>query len=70
MATRIYIATVDGKRRLVRANTPAAVRNHIAKDIIAVEVASPDDTYALGTQGVRVEELVAGPVQTEIVEAA
>lgn len=70
MATRLYLATTNGTQRLVRANTAAAVRNHIAKDTIAVEVASPDDTYKLAQAGIKVEETTAGPVQVEIGEAA
>lgn len=70
MAQRIYLATANGNQRLVRASTAAAVRNLIAKDTIAVEVASPDDTYKLAQAGVKVEETTTGPVQTEIGEAA
>lgn len=70
MATRLYLATTNGTKRLVRANTAAAVRNHIAKDTIEVEVASPDDTYKLAQAGVKVEETTAGPVQVEIGEEA
>lgn len=70
MASRIYVAAINGTQRLVRASTAAAVRNHIAKDTIAVEVASPDDTYKLAQAGIKVEETSAGPVQVEIGEAA
>ena len=70
MATRLYLATTNGAQRLVRASTAAAVRNLIAKDTIAVEVASPDDTYKLAQAGVKVEETTTGPGQMEVGEAA
>lgn len=70
MASRLYLATINGNQRLVRASNAAIVRNHIAKDTIAVEVASPDDTYRLAQAGIKVEETGAGPVQREIGEAA
>ncbi len=70
MATRLYLATINGTQRLVRANNAATVRNHIAKDSIAVEVASPDDTYRLAQAGVKVEETKTGQVQLEMGEVA
>jgi mannose/fructose/N-acetylgalactosamine-specific phosphotransferase system component IIB len=66
--TRIYACTQAGKTRLIRATNPAVARSHIAKDTIIVSVASPDDTYELALQGVKVEDIVTGPVQMEIGE--
>lgn len=56
MAQRIYKVQYNNESRLVRAVSPAAARNHVAKHSIDVCVASPDDTYALATAGVKVEE--------------
>jgi hypothetical protein len=68
MAQRIYIVTQGEQARLVRANTPAVARSHVAKHTIAVEVAGQDDIYRLASQGVRVEETATGPVQMEVGE--
>ena len=65
---RIYKVTQEGKHRLVRANTQAVARSHVAKSSIAVAVASPDDTYELAQLGVKVEETVDVPAQKEIGE--
>jgi hypothetical protein len=68
MTTRIYKVTHDGKHRLVRASTQAMARSHVAKSSIEVVVASPDDTYELAQQGVKVEETGSAPAQKEIGE--
>jgi hypothetical protein len=65
---RIYKVTQDGKHRLVRANSQAVARSHVAKLSIAVAVASPDDTYELAQQGVKVEETGEVSAQKEIGE--
>ena len=68
MATRIYIATHGESKRLIRANTPSAARNHIARDSITVKVASQDDLVKMVSAGRVVEETQAGPVQLEMGE--
>ncbi len=65
---RIYKVTQEGKHRLVRASTQAMARSYVAKDTIDVAVASPDDTYELAQQGVKVEETGSVPAQKEIGE--
>lgn len=67
---RIYKVTnkTSGTQHLVRAVSQAVARSHVAKNVIEVDVASPDDTYRLATAGVMVEETSAGPVQKEIGE--
>jgi mannose/fructose/N-acetylgalactosamine-specific phosphotransferase system component IIB len=65
---RIYKVTQEGKHRLVRASTQAVARSHVAKSTIEVVVASPDDTYELAQQGVKVEETSTTPVQKEVGE--
>ena len=65
---RIYKVTQEGKHRLVRASTQAMARSHVAKSSIEVVVASPDDTYELAQQGVKVEETGSAPSQKEIGE--
>ena len=70
MATRIYLATHGEAKRLIRASTPAAARNHIARDSIVVEVASQDDLVRMVSAGRTVEEITSGPVQLEIGESS
>lgn len=70
MTQRIYIVKQGDVARLIRATTPATARSFVAKDTIAVSVASPTDTYELAVAGVKVEETTDGPVQTEIGETA
>lgn len=69
MTTRIYKVTHNGKHHLVRANSQAVARSHVAKNTISVAVASPDDTYELAQAGVKVEETGAVPAQIEMGEA-
>lgn len=69
MAQRIYLVAQGETKRLIRASTAAAARNHVAKDTIIVEVANPNDTYDLALQGVKVEETSNDPVQTEVGES-
>lgn len=70
MAQRIYKVTnkTSGNQHLVRATTQAIARSHVAKNVIEVTVASPDDTYRLATAGVMVEETTDGPIQKELGE--
>ena len=68
MSQRIYLAQHGEHKHLVRAATPASVRNHIAKEIIRVEVASPDDIYSLAKAGVPVQDTRQAPVQLEVGE--
>lgn len=68
MTNRIYKVTHNGKHHLVRANSQAVARSHVAKHSITVAVASPDDTYELAQAGVKVEETGATPAQVEIGE--
>ncbi len=67
---RIYKVTnkTSGNQHLVRAASQAIARSHVAKNVIEVAVASPDDTYRLATAGVMVEETTADAVQLELGE--
>lgn len=67
---RIYVATHGEAKRLIRAHSPAAARNHIARHSIAVEVASQNDIVALVSVGRLVEETTSAPVRLEAGEAA
>ncbi len=67
---RIYVATHGEAKRLIRAHSPAAARNHIARHTIAVEVASQDDIVQLVSAGCLVEETASAPVQLQAGEAA
>ena len=58
-ATRIYVAEVAGKQRLVRATHPSHVSQHVARDLIKVRVASHDDLEALLPKGTPVETIKA-----------
>jgi len=55
MATRIYVVTQGLDDYLVRADTQAQARSHIAKDI-AARVASQDDLVTLTAAGVKVQD--------------
>ena len=65
---RIYIAKHGESKRLIRASTPAAARNHIARDSIMVDVASQDDLVEMISKGRVVEETTEGVVQMEMGE--
>lgn len=60
-AQRIYLVQQGDTKRLIRANSQAVARSHVAKSTILVDVASPDDTFALAKAGVEVEETIAAP---------
>lgn len=62
-AQRIYLVQQGDTKRLIRANSQAVARSHVAKSTILVDVASPDDTFALAKAGVEVEETSTGPAQ-------
>lgn len=68
MSKRIYLATHGESKRLIRANNPAAARNHIARDSIQVSVASQDDIVEMVSSGRKVEETGNEPVQKELGE--
>lgn len=63
---RIYLVTHGDNKRLIRAISQANARNHIARNSIAVAVASQDDIVALISTGQKVEETSNEPVQLEI----
>lgn len=65
---RIYLVTHGDDKRLIRAISQANARNHIARNSIAVAVASQDDIVALISTGQKVEETSNEPVQLEIGE--
>lgn len=67
-AQRIYLVQQGDIKRLVRANSQAVARSHVAKSTIHVDVASPDDTFSLARAGVEVEETSTAPAQKEIGE--
>lgn len=66
---RIYLTAHGDDKRLIRATSQAIARNHIARNSIAVTVASQDDIVALVSAGRKVEETSAEPVQTELGES-
>lgn len=68
MSQRIYLTIHGESSRLIRANTPAAARNHVAKNSIIVSVASQDDIVRMISDGRVVEETTTGPVQQELGE--
>lgn len=65
---RIYLVTHGDDKRLIRAISQANARNHIARNSIAVAVASQDDIVALISTGQKVEETSSEPLQLEIGE--
>ena len=64
----IYKVSHNNTHRLVRAQSQAAARSHVAKNSIAVEVASPDDIYELARSGSEIEDLITTQAQKEIGE--
>jgi len=67
---RIYLAKHGESKRLIRASTPTAARNYIARDSIQVEVATQDDLVNMIGIGRVVEETTEEPVQMEMGESA
>lgn len=57
MSKRIYKVIVNGQTRLIRAPNPAAARSFAAKSTIQVSVASGEELYKLGQDGVGIEEI-------------
>jgi len=55
--TRIYLAEVNGSKRLVRASHPAHVTAHVARDLVTVRVATTDDVADLVAAGCKVEAM-------------
>lgn len=49
----------DDKERLIESRTQAGARNHAAKDMFEIAVASPADLLRLGKAGVEVEQASA-----------
>lgn len=68
MTQRIYVATHGESKRLIRASTPAAARNFIARDSIKVEVAGQDDLVQMVSAGRVVEETTTEVNQKELGE--
>jgi hypothetical protein len=68
MSQRIYLTIHGESSRLIRASSPAAARNHVAKNSILVSVASQDDIVRMISDGRVVEETTTGPVQQELSE--
>jgi hypothetical protein len=65
---RIYLAVHGESKRLIRAATPAAARNHIARDSIQVSVATQDDIVDMVSAGRAVEETATASAQKELGE--
>jgi len=55
--TRVYLAEVGDKKRLVRATHPSPVSAHIARDMVKVRVATQDDLLACVKAGIEVETI-------------
>ncbi len=53
--SRIYLVTVSGADRLVRATHPATALMHVAKDIAKVQVASQQHIFDCAKDGVEIE---------------
>jgi hypothetical protein len=68
MTQRIYLTIHGESSRLIRASTPSAARNHVAKNSIIVSVASQDDIVRMIQDGRVVEETAADVVQKELGE--
>lgn len=68
MSQRIYLTIHGESSRLIRASTPAAARNHVAKNSIHVAVASQDDIVRMIQDGRVVEETTEAAVQKELGE--
>lgn len=64
--TRIYLVTIGGSDRLVRAAHPSQALMHVARDIAAVKVASQNDLIDCLADGIKVEE----PAQAEAASAS
>lgn len=58
-ATRIYVVTINGNDRLVRATHPAQALAHVARSIASVRVASQAVLVDLIGCGIKVESLEA-----------
>lgn len=56
--TRVYSATINGVTRFVRASHPSHVVSHLAREFIAVRVATQDDLIKGLQAGQKVETLV------------
>jgi hypothetical protein len=68
MIQRIYLTIHGESSRLIRASTPAAARNHVAKNSIIVSVASQDDIVRMISDGRVVEDTTSLPAQKELGE--
>lgn len=51
----LYLVTVDGKKRLVKASTSAGARNHVLKNLATVAQVDPEEAFALAGEGVKLE---------------
>ncbi|MGL5735483.1 MAG: hypothetical protein ACRCYS_11505 [Beijerinckiaceae bacterium] len=51
----IYLVTMSGKKRLVKAATSAGARNHVLKGIADVKAIDAEEAIDLSTQGIVLE---------------
>lgn len=58
-ATRIYLVTLGGTDRLVRATHPSHALMHVARDLAQVRVAGQEELVARVGAGIRVEDIKA-----------
>lgn len=56
----VYIVSDGKKQRIVRAQNQAQARNHVARDVLTVTVAEPEQLVELGAGGVKLEDASNG----------
>ena len=54
---RIYVITIAGVKRLVRAGHPSSALAYVAKDIAVVNVAGQEELVTLLAAGAKVEDI-------------
>ncbi len=55
-AVPVYLVDDGKKQRIVRAQNQAQARNHVARDVLTVTVAEPEQLVDLGATGVKLED--------------
>jgi hypothetical protein len=68
MSQRIYLTVHGESSRLIRASSPAAARNHVAKNSTLVSVALQDDIVRMISDGRVVEDTMTVPHQKKLGE--
>lgn len=56
MATRLYIVEIGSEVKLVEANSQAAARNHVLKDLASVRIATAKEAAELVGEGKEIEQ--------------